>query len=254
MTEIFTLYHFEPREPLENALFTPFVTGKHSERFLNDAKSSVPPINDCCELAYFHIWRNIYALGLRDNDHIGFQQYRRMFYFDIAASPQHEFQQTDQSFYTLTQDGFAKYRSDLQNATLEQRQKICEFITRHDVVTIKPWPIDSIAKHFQSSHGEPATIRLREVMAKRGYTIDNTAMFHPCCMFIMRVELFDRYMREFMRFIDEFGMPAVGEPGHDARIYGFALERFWSLWYREHKPDMVTAEIPFVYCHAKIQS
>ena len=253
MIKIFTLYHFEPSYPLQNDLFAPFLTGTSSERFPNDAGASVPQINDSCELAYYHIWKNLNYFGLDDdNSHIGFQQYRRLFFFDVG-SINREFNQIHQSFYTLDPEGFISYRSDLKNATPNELRTIRDMISIHDVVTIKPWPIDNVAKHFRSSHGDRATDKLREVMATRGINIDVAQSFHPCCLFIMRVGVFKEYMREWCQFIQEFGMPCPGQEGHTERIYGYALERFWSLWYQQHRASLTTAEIPFVYCHAKIR-
>lgn len=247
--KIFTLYHFVPRAPLRNEIFEPFLTGvpEAPPNFLNDARTSVPPIDDCCELAYYSIWQRLKSLGLADSDWIGFQQYRRMFYFDVGSAVK-DFHATNQSFFNVGPDDFRQYRADLQAAP---SRPISDFIELHDIVTTRAWPVTSIKSHFISSHGEKAWGALAWAANRLGYLPDLECEFHPACMFIMRVPQFRQYMMDWWEFISLYDMPAVGEPGHTERIFGYALERFWSMWYRKHRLKLACAEIPFVFCNTK---
>lgn len=246
---IYTLYNFVPHAPLRNEIFVPFLTGVRNAPlgFLSDERVSVPPIDDCCELAYYSVWQRLRGLGLCDADHVGFQQYRRMFFFNVGSAVK-DFHATSQSFFTVNADEFRQYRCDLQDAP---PKPIADFVAAHDIITTRAWPLDSVRSHFVSSHGEPAWDALARAVGRMGYDVTHEREFHPCCLFIMRVPIFRRYMEDWWKFITLYEMAAVGELGHTERIFGYALERFWSMWYRKHKANYVCAEIPFVFGNAK---
>lgn len=247
--KIFTLYHFVPSAPLSNRLFEPLLTGVANPPpfVLSDARISVPPIDDCCEKAYYYIWQRLAQLGLRDTDHVGFQQYRRMFFFDVGSAVK-DLHATSQSFFTVNADEFRQYRTDLQRADVIP---IVDELEQYEVITTRPWPLDSVAAHFRSSHGGPATQAFSDALLHFGYDLYAEKLFHPACLLIMRVGLFREYMSDWWEFISLYDMPCVGDQGHTERIFGYALERFWSIWYRKHKAAMRCLEIPFVFCNSK---
>lgn len=258
---IFAVSHFIPEHYLKTELFCPFVMGWPTPMGMpNDMVGARLDEQSYAEMrAHYWVWKN----QLDNWDFIGFQHYRRLFYWPGLDLPEFDYQTRTfaRSHSVVMMDVTQARLLIYQNSIVKLDPKpIRDLIEANDIVTVRPWSW-GIADQFKQAHPPeywPELVRaMRELPYWRTHQrhVDFAQRgFYPCNMFIMSRVEFSNYMDFWWQVMQAFGS-RVRPPreNYQARLYGFLAERIFSLYLPQRRAELSrlkVAEIPHLTCNS----
>lgn len=268
--KIFTIHHFVPDQWIIGDLFAPFVTGRsagsHADIMSDNNGINIAQEQSYAEMrAHYYIWKN----RLAGYDYVGFQHYRRLFFFDqMAAAAQdplctairNHFLREPHVFIDLTPEMFHHYQTILRQCGAADIELIKDFIGRHDIITVRPicGPLGEQYAAFHLAGDWDALVRLlpqhSRFRSKPQFMSPDLKLLYTCNMFIMRASEFDEYMNFWHELITGFAREVKPhDDPYQRRVYGFMSERIFSLYVHQRRmeqPLLRFAEMPGIMCQA----
>jgi hypothetical protein len=267
--KIYTVHHYVPEYYVDSDIFRPFVTGqsvgRHTALVTDERGDNIAHKTGYSEMrAQYYVWRNLLACC----DYVGFQHYRRYFFFDqLPILSRHRLFQRVRSLYLanphlssfrVSADGFRNYMQALQNLRAPDCEVLRDLIGRHDIVALRPTRV-SLASQYRDSHSSEDWDAL--MLAVGGHSFFNNRasflaadlnIFYNCNMYIMRASEFDAYMSFWLEAM--LALEQVVKPGNDvyqSRVFGFLSERLFTLYLyqlRMERPALRLAELAYLQC------
>ena len=277
--KIYTVHHFVPERYVANGVFVPFVVGEAADEAIAGLKAICEePIFGSAELpmfpealpfeteradadrlehpsfaemrCHYHIWKHRLA-GTIDNtgdytekplDYVGFQQYRRAFWFGEASGMATTLPIGSESGLFLG----VEFGFDLSN--------IRKIIADTDMIVPRRWPaLPNIGEDYcrtQLRSDWNMLVSMLDGAPPMGQLARSLDYLHPCNMFVMRVELFREYMdwwwSGMSKLAERITPPAEG---YRSRTFGFMSERLftiWLAWLRRDRPELRILELPLL--------
>lgn len=240
MIRILTVYHFPPKpeETVENRVYRPLVLP------LRDPAADADPImreNAFAEMRAHHWVQLNWESGV---SHYGFQHYRRWFFPELFGRLPYDFNLAPRA-------ALAALLATLRGFSLEEQGLLASWVEQFDIVTVAPEPTN-LAAQFIEIHGAApwrALVEVLDAMRWDGPRDDDN--LRPANMFIIRQELFLRYMsfwHEVMNRIAPMLKPERGS--YQERVFGFLSERLWTLWltHERRSRPLALKEVPVLIC------
>ena len=258
---IFTISHFIPEHYVSNEVFCPLVMGWPTPAGMaNDMGGQRLEERSYAEMrAHYWVWKN----QLDRWDFIGFQHYRRLFYWPGVEPADFDYQtrtfakNRSATLLDVSHNRLLAYQSGLGHLDLAPVRAL---IGGHDIVTVRPWGW-SVAEQFKQAHPPeywPELVRaMRELPYWRTHPrhVDfNQRGFYPCNMFVMSRAEFANYMDFWWQVMQVFSA-RVQPPreNYQARLYGFLAERIFSLYLPQRRAEnshLKVVEIPHLTCNS----
>ena len=265
--KIFTTYHFVPENYLANELYASMVMGKtigHHPTLLSDEwGNNIAGETSYCEMrGQYYVWKNL----LSAYDFVGFQHYRRFIFFDQMPSASHnqlllQIRQAylrDSHAIEIKVDApfFREYQNTLQRLPAPDIAALREYIGRHDIVTVRPWPC-VLAEQYRTNHVAADWDVLVGVLARhsrfrgRPNHLDLALkLLYSCNMYVMSAAAFDAYMSFWHEAMQEFSnLVKPHTDPYQSRVYGFISERIFTLYLyqlRMERPQLKITALPYV--------
>lgn len=181
-------------------------------------------------------WKNF-----RD-DYIGLQFRRRFLYlrpmfddFAPAAELNHRTDFGNSCIIEIPGEGFIEYTQELADAPAAAFDWISEFDCITSRAEIYGYPLGN---QYCAVHRPPDWEVFINTMKKEGFSEDELSLhyLHPSNIWIMKWGLFEEYMdcywRVFNKLVERITPP---ESGYQSRVFGFLLERFFTIWIGRQK-------------------
>jgi uncharacterized protein DUF4422 len=240
MIRILTVYHFEPRpeDVVENLMYRPLVLPVRGPLAARDPVMSE---NSYAEMRAHHWAQLNWESGIT---HYGFQHYRRLFALEPKGRPRFPLN-------LVSRDTFAQILARLRALPANQQEVLSAWVAQFDIATAMPFA-GSLGDQFIKWHGIGPWRALIDALDTIEWEGPRDArIFYPANMFIIRAELFERYMT-FWRAVMALLSRTI-EPEHGTRqerIFGFISERLWTLWLEHEKRIRAPAlkEVPVIGC------
>jgi hypothetical protein len=265
--KIFSCHHVVAAHQLNTHLYQSLVSGlelpANATSWTDIGGINISKRQKFCELRHqYYVWKNL----LSDYDYVGFEHYRRMFYFDPWPMPQTkaigpELAGIRESLAL----GSDTTEIDLNSATLfqnlinmrrsfsdEDHGKIYSYINDHDLIFVKPIMM-KIRDNFVESHANalelwdftmPVLKRSWDRVFPSSYMEPPAAWSGYLNMYIMRAEYFHEYMSWIFPVLEEMDERYPDAP---ARVWGHISERLLGS-YIVHKnlerPDFRSKAVP----------
>lgn len=276
---IFTVHHKEGMRTLQQYPFTPFMvgcSGNPPPGFFGDNKginleSSGFRSESYGELrAHYSVWKN----HLNDYDVVGFQHYRRFFYFDTPelreVFPEGEVIKRSLSrhpniYVNFGVKDFARL-IDAMDSVSESIVKKVQFYTDGGIVsTQRLMTGKSVASFFRETHKRDHWDILSSILIKRGgrFSIINQEMENNfwtpyCTMFIMKSSVFSNIMESLFDVMEsveaEFRSKGIEVEGRDLGYIAERLIAMLVLDYISTRPQLDLFELPMISCLAQYES
>ncbi|TWA82768.1 uncharacterized protein DUF4422 [Azospirillum brasilense] len=188
--------------------------------------------------AAFSVWKNC----LNDYDIIGFQQYRRLYFFD-TPSIRKNFPQTEAGLKILHRhpnyhlnignEGFGQYVDALEQASGEVVDLIVRLTNRGVIVNRRLLLDGSIEHHFHKVHPGCHLDVVKDILKSRGGRMADiatdltTVTWAPFCnMYIARTAIFDQIITDVFDIMFEAEERILALPGgQQERSLAFVAER-----------------------------
>jgi len=267
--KIFTVHHFMPTQWVANDIFAPFVTGMSTASnpalISDEGGDNIAHENSYGEMrAHYYVWKNL----LSDYDYVGFQHYRRNFFFDqIPAASRdqlltvlHRFVLQDHrlNFIDINPEAFGLYQRFFQQCDVTDIESIKGFVGRHDIIAVRPMHT-LLKEQYAQGHVSADWDTLARLLPQHSrfqripqqFTFDLQALY-VCNMFIMSAAEFNEYMTFWWEFMTAFAKEVKphADP-YQSRVYGFISERIFSFYLFQRRMELPTlrfAELPVITC------
>lgn len=268
---IFSVHHVVPDIYLANEIFTPFVTGvalpPHPHFRTDQSGDTIANRVSHSEMrAHYHVWKN----PPQTLDYVGFQHYRRLFFFPFLAGHTdfpiqselriHFLKNRLASFVNVNPARLHQYRAFLQQLDSGERLMLRERLGHYDIVVPRALhpPEESLREQYAKWHNARDWDALLTALSRTG-RFDHIAKppasdmreLSPYCLYIMRWSLFDDYM-SFWHQLCASLEPLVEIPDHpfQFRTFSFLAERIFTIWLyhvRMEFPELRVLETPIVF-------
>ncbi len=240
MIRILTAYHFQPKpdEVVESLIYRPLVLPVRDPL---GARDPIMEENSFAEMRAHHWAQLNWESGIT---HYGFQHYRRLFAL-VPGGPQRP------PLNPVAKPIFAQVLANLRAMSTKQQEALSAWVGQFEIVTAMPLT-GKLADQFIAWHGIGPWRALMDALDTLEWEGPRDAqVFYPSNMFIMRLDVFARYMRFWRAVMDLVSRTLKPERGTDQeRIFGFLSERLWTLWLEHEKCNRAFAlkEAPVVIC------
>jgi Domain of unknown function (DUF4422) len=267
--KIFTCHHLVPEYVFPpNRLFGMLISGTHSDPvagYLGDLDGeNIAGENIYSELRHqFFVWRNV----LSKYDYVGFEHYRRVFFFDPASSAAarggdlrrwrwrtHFHSVQNAAYAEASDDDLKDYMTYRAGLGAGECRVLEDWISQHDIIVQRSFMHDGLEQQWKSCL--PADVwditldAVRDAFRAVGSGCDlgagvQTGFFNN--MYIMRSDLFDQYMHFYMHAAHQILRRA--QPFQ--RMLGHCGERIFSMWLYQRRiddPMLRVQQHPFLYC------
>lgn len=254
---IFNCHYDDPQDPFADDVFATLVSGRRSApdgSYLGDLDGeNIAARNIFSEIRHqYYVWKNF------ENryDYVGFEHYRRLFFFDFAPAPvlRDASEALFQSRVLFAGDYLATHH-DVPRAAFQtygdmrRRWSATEIAAMHDHLgacdIIIPRPPENGGLERQWKTCAPADIWDRMLLALSRNPVMARYLHAPIMscvfnnMYVMKWEIFDRYMTTLMDAIADLD----GEVGDLNRIYGHIGERILNFFLFAERMDRPATRI-----------
>jgi len=269
--KIFAVSHAPSDIQFANDVFSPFLIGVDPQAaggFPTDMGSDLAGRNSYSEMrAHYHVWKTRPA-GL---DHVGFQHYRRLFFFTFLDDPpQFPIVRQIRAYFLKNRRAAAlcvsipqllQYMQVLRELAAEQTARLRERIAEVDLVVPRAYQPEEGSLAAQYGHAHRAedwqallgALRRTTRFRALGHAIDTELPeLSLCNLYIMRWPLFDDYMRFWQEVCAALeGVVSAADGDYQSRAFAFLSERIFTIYLyhlRLEQPALRVLELPFLFC------
>jgi hypothetical protein len=239
---IYNVHHKVPQWCAHDEVFKPFIVGGETRGgFLSDDwGDNIRDQHSFAEMrCHYHVWQNRIDGTQNGDDYVGFQHYRRQFYWDTTADAR----------LACDIESFQRVADDTAS-TLTASVGPLDLVA--DIFAAKRIPAPPLIgeDYVRTQTQESWDAFYGSLSAQERSIADMCNWINPCNMYIMRVDLFDLYMCDWWRAMSQTQQAGISPgQGYQMRTFGFLSERHFTIWLerlRREKPNLRIIELPIL--------